>query len=194
MDRDLSELQNYVNNIGNTSKAAREKNKAKNNPSAWRKTWVDVLCEHYPECVVDYPDLVAKHLKDAIAKRGFPEDDMQPFLTWVVKNWPTVRRQIFSMNPMKPRGPETPDLRTLIPYIGQAHALFTRSKPEHALTAKHSLTARTPSAAPALTVRPKPAPAKPLAPVRAVPRVAPTIDLTANAAARQRLGLRDWKS
>jgi hypothetical protein len=186
-------LQAIQDRAASDSRASRAKNIAKGNPTAWRKVWEDALRKHYPESVVQYTDRVQHNLKQAIEKRGLPAADMCAFIEWIVANWPLLRQQVFSFNPKSPRGPEVPDLKAVIPFLTQVHALYMRSKPEIAVALP--LAARrasvTPKPVASIAAKPKPAPATTPAPLN---RLSPTYkpNHAAGEAARQRLGLPKW--
>jgi hypothetical protein len=188
-------LQAIVDGAADRSREARNKNKAKANPTAWRKTWEDALRVYYPESVVQYTDRVQHNLKQAIAKRGLPSEDMCNFIGWIVSNWTLLRQQVFSFNPKSPRGPEVPDMKAVIPYLTQVHALYMRSKPEIAvaLPLAQRRAAVAPKPATPVPGKRKPAPAATAARLNRVPipaRYKP--DHAAGEAARQRLGLPKW--
>lgn len=178
------------------SKAARDKNKDKGNPTAWRKTWEDALSRLYPENVVSYPDRVQSNLKQAIAKRGLPLHDMCQFLDWIVINWQQLRKNTFSLNPKTPYGPEVPDLMFVIPRLLQVHATYQRGKAEIAASLPLGQRLAGSVAAPAPTPPPpsaNPDPARPLAPLNRLPIKRFKPDPIAADAARQRLGLPKWE-
>lgn len=191
-------LLKQVRDTTERSREARNRNKTKHRPSAWRRIWEDALRKQYPHSVVAYSARVAANLTRAVEKRGFPKEDMGKFIEWVVMNWPYLRKSVFSFNPRIPRGPETPDMDFVIFNLPRLHTAFNAAKPEHAATRYIPGTSQAALAAPeAKPVTPLPAkPAKPpAATLRGFTRgPAPKLDIDfAKARATQkRLGFKTW--
>jgi hypothetical protein len=179
---------------------ARDRKKAKPQPSAWRAIWHDALREHYPECVVAYTGVEGAMLKRCVA-RGVPATDMGPMLAWAIANWPNLRRTVFS-NYNKAVGPDTPDVRMIVAHISRVHAAYRRTKPDVALSlplARRSSggNSQAGTGTPGNAERqlaPAPARPKPVinpAPIRR-PAALPKIDRAKIEAAQQKLGLKRW--
>lgn len=170
----------------------RAEKKAKPTPTAWHKIWHDELKALYPAFVMVYSDAVSANLKRAVASRGLPVEDVGPMIAWIVRNWPLIRRKVFSRNPKYLGGPETPDMRVVISYLPQIHGLFNLSKPEYALASRKLAHAAEPAAPAPVAPAPKPAPAS--AAARPKPRPLPPLAIDHRQAdtARQRLNLPKW--
>lgn len=166
--------------------------KAKPNPTAWHKIWHDELRALYPAFVMVYSDAVSANLQRAVKSRGLPVEDVGPMIAWIVRNWPLIRRKVFSRNPKYLGGPETPDMRVVISYLPQIHGLFNLSKPEYALASRKLANSVEPTAPTPLAPAPKPAPTPAAArPKRPILRPL-AIDIEAADAARKRLNLPKW--
>jgi hypothetical protein len=169
--------------------AAREAARAANSPEAWRALWENSLREFYPECFTSYPDYCAIQLKRAVEKRGLPREDMPSFLPWLIEQWQVIRCTVFSFNG-KPYGPEVPDMKWVIRYVGQLHARYTARRPDVApsLPLAKRLAPLNPACPPA---KPKNAPAGHYVPIKA-PLNPFTIDHERARAVQKKLNLPIW--
>lgn len=180
----MEDLREIMRNTAHRTTEVRNKVKIKNSPSAWRKIWDDALREKFPQCKVTYSDRTATLLRKAVESRGLPREEMPDLLVWIVNSWRFIRYNVISLNSKVPRGPDTPNMATVIYFLEAIYAKFHQEK--YALTMLSPATLIPPSAPinkPTLAA-PKPVirPYKP----------AYKIDHAASEKTRIRLGLKKW--
>jgi len=94
--------------------------------SRWSEAWRTAMKQYRQLEVGDIPPSTFRKLRIALERNSLPSQGVPEFLDWVVKEWHNLRRNVFSFNPRRHWGPETPDLGLVVVLLVHLQAEYKK--------------------------------------------------------------------